>query len=500
MTGNIFKRSLVTIGFAAICIAAGFMMATGWETPGRLSAQQIDTPASEPAGYSVPMIDKQGSSPFVKVAEIVKPVVVNITAEKSVGGQGAIPFDIFDWGPFFGEPPRRNSRKPLITSGGSGIIIDKDGRILTNNHVISDAEDITVKLANGDERHAEIIGTDPETDVALIKIPGPISPEMIAKLGDSDKIRIGEWAIAVGNPFGLDWTLTVGVISARGRSNLRLGGAEGPSYQDFIQTDASINFGNSGGPLVNIRGEVIGINTAINAQGQGIGFAIPINLASKVVDQLLVTGEVHRGYLGIYPAELDDIKREALGIDDDIAGIFVSSVQPDTPAEEGGLEGGEVITAIEGKPVRNVKEFRFIIADYPPDSKIEMTVWHNNKSRKMKFKLGERSDYLSRSEQPSSPQENFWLGINVASTRSGAGHRYGVDGMRGVVVIDVEPGSPAAGLLEKGDVITEIGGIEIENLEDYQHAADQLKNRKKAIPFWVNRDGLRTFVPIRPEK
>jgi len=486
--------------FAAICVTAGFMLATGWETPARVSAEQIGSKAAAPTGYSVPLVDEEGNSPFVSVAEAVKPVVVNITAEKTVEGHQGMPFDIFDWGPFFGEPPRKNGRKPLITSGGSGVIINDKGYILTNNHVISDAEDITVTLADGSEQSAEIIGADPETDVALVKIEGLISPEMVAKLGDSDKIRIGEWAIAVGNPFGLDRTITVGVISASGRSNLRLGGAgEGPSYQDFIQTDASINFGNSGGPLVNIHGEVIGINTAINAQGQGIGFAIPINLASKVVEQLMVSGKVHRGYLGIYPAELDDLKREALGIEEDITGIFVHSVQPETPAEKGGLVGGEVITAIEGKPVTNVKEFRFIIADYPPNSKIEMTVWHKNKIGKMKFKLGERSEYLSREEQPVMQSEAFWLGIEIASTTSQEGRRLGVSGMKGVVVVNIEPGSTAEGLLEPGDVITEVGSIEIGSIEDYEHAAAQLKTRRKAIPFWVNRDGLRTFIPIRPK-
>ncbi len=481
-SGNTFKRFLVMSVFAAICVTAGFMLATGWETPAWVSAEQISNKVAAPTGYSVPLVDEQGNSPFVSVAEAIKPVVVNITAEKTVEGHQGMPFDIFDWGPFFGEPPRKNGRKPLITSGGSGVIINNSGYILTNNHVISDAEDITVTLADGSEQSAEIIG------------------EMVARLGDSDKIRIGEWAIAVGNPFGLERTITVGVISACGRSNLRLGGAgEGPSYQDFIQTDASINFGNSGGPLVNIRGEVIGINTAINAQGQGIGFAIPINLASKVIEQLMVSGEVHRGYLGIYPAELDDLKREALGIDDDIVGIFVRSVQPDTPAEKGGLVGGEVITTIDGKPVTDVKEFRFIIADYVPNSKIEMTVWHKNKIRKMKFKLGERSEYLSREEQPVMQSEAFWLGIEIAPTTSQEGRRLGVSGLKGVVVVGIEPNSPAEGLLEQGDVITEVGGIEIESIEDYEHAVAQLKTRKKAIPFWVNRDGLRTFIPIRPK-
>ena len=502
MVRNTFGRIGITFGFAAVIFAAGFIMATGWELPTRLTAEH---PSLQPAAMpqqSVPLVDESGNSPFVAVAEAVQPVVVNITAEKTLGGRTRVPFDIFDWGPFFGEPPRNQQRQPHITTGGSGVIIDTKGHILTNNHVISEAEEIKVKLADGSEHTAEIIGRDPETDVALIKIDGPIKPEMIARLGDSDKIRIGEWAIAVGNPFGLDWTVTVGVISARGRSNLRLGGGsdQAPSYQDFIQTDASINFGNSGGPLVNIRGEVIGLNTAINAQGQGIGFAIPINMASKVIEQLKEKGEVRRGYLGIYPAELDELNREALGIPNDVEGVFVQSVQPNTPAEKGGLAGGEVITEIEGKPVKDVKDFRFLVADFPPNSAIEMTIWRNSKLKKLKFKLGDRSEYLSQASTPTQKPEEFWLGIQIAAINSPEGRRLGAANFKGVVVVGVEGGSPAEGLLEAGDVITEIGGITIESLEDYRAASEKLKDRKKAIPFWIFRDGMRTFIPIRPDK
>ncbi|MDP8238386.1 MAG: trypsin-like peptidase domain-containing protein [Candidatus Hatepunaea meridiana] len=495
-TKNTFNRFLLTSAFVVICVAVGFMLATGWETPSKVSAQSPDTQFNK---YTVPLIDEEGNSPFVNVAETVKPVVVNITAEKILEGNPSLPFDIFDWGPFFGEPPGGKKRQPHVTSGGSGIIIDREGHIITNYHVIAEAEEITVKLADGSKHTAEVIGSDPETDVALIKINNDINEYMVAKLGDSDKIRIGEWAIAVGNPFGLDWTVTVGVISARGRSNLRIGGDVGPSYQDFIQTDASINFGNSGGPLVNIHGEVIGVNTAINAQAQGIGFAIPINMASKVIEQLLISGTVHRGYLGIIPAELDEIKREALDIDNDVTGIFVEGVQEDTPADKGKLKAGDIISAIENKPVLDVKNFRFLIADYPPDTKVEMTVLRKGKSRKMKFLLGERSDFINRPMEQRIKREQFWLGIQVASTDSREGKLLGVDGMRGVVVIGIAPDSPAEGLLEPSDVIVEIGGIEIENTDDFLRAAKELEERKKAIPFWVNRNGRRIFIPIRPE-
>lgn len=494
-----YKRLGYSITFALVCIGLGFMMATGWQTPSVLNADTTIRMPVKPA--SVPLIDDEGNSPFVAIAEKVQPVVVNITVEKEVASHPDVYFDLFDWGPFFGEPPRRNKsfKKPTITSGGSGIIIDNDGLILTNNHVVSEASKITIKFADDSEREAEVIGTDPETDVALIKVDSEIPAGMVARLGDSDKIKIGEWAIAIGNPFGLDWTLTVGVISARGRSNLAIGGGQGPSFQNFIQTDASINFGNSGGPLLNIHGEVIGINTAINAQGQGIGFAIPINQARKVAEKLLKEGVVKRGYLGVFPTELDEMKREALGIEDEINGVFIQSVEENTPAEEGGLRGGEVVLEIEDEPIENLKDFRFKIADFPPDSKVKMKVWQNGDVRTLKFKLGDRNEYLKIARTPVK-QPDYWLGIDVANTDSPQGMRWGLNEYKGALVIGVAPDSPASGFLEPGDIIVEINGEEVRDADDFKTIAGKFDDRKRAIPFWVMRDGRRTFIPIRPDQ
>ena len=479
------------------------MLATGWETPAKSVAGPA-TNASAAAVYSAQGISGgftgNGESPFVRVAEAVKPVVVNITAEKTMTGHPQIPMEMFDWGPFFGEPQDRHRmpRVPHITSGGSGIIIDRDGYILTNNHVVSESDKITVKLTDGTEHPAEIKGADPETDVALIKVDAKFPEEMVAHLGDSDSIKIGEWAIAVGNPFGLDWTVTVGVISARGRSNLNIGGEQGPSYQNFIQTDASINFGNSGGPLVNINGEVIGINTAINAQGQGLGFAIPINIARKVVEQLRESGEVRRGYLGIITGELDDIKKEALGLESNFSGVFVEGVQDKTPAAESGIKAGEVVTEINGQPVKSVTDFRFRIADFKPGSDVELTLVKDNKPHKIKVKLADRSQFVQlAATQVETTQD--WLGIKVAPLNGQQGRRLGVDNLKGVLVTEVDPDSPASGSIEPGDVIVEVGGLEIESVNDFKAAAEKLKDREKAIPFWVIRDGVRTFTPVRPE-
>jgi len=473
--------------------------------PGRLGAATTTPPENTGAlaPYSAggtPLVSAEGHSPFVRVAEAVKPVVVNITADKKLTDRPQIPFDMFDWGPFFGQPPGGGGQRgsPHVTSGGSGIIVSAKGLILTNNHVVSDADEITIRFSDKSEIKGRVLGSDPETDVALVKVDRIFPNNMVARLGDSDSILIGDWAIAVGNPFGLDWTVTVGVISARGRSNLRISGDEGPAYQDFIQTDASINFGNSGGPLVNIRGEVIGLNTAINAQGQGIGFAIPINLASKIMEQLQATGEVKRGYLGVVPGELDDVKREALGLDKDVKGVFVDSIQEGTPADKGGLKGGDVILAMDGSAVEDVSDFRFRVADHPPNSDLKMQVLRDGKKKELSFRLADRAEFVKADSRTRLKGQNFWLGIQVAPTNSIQGRRLGVEESKGALVIEVQADSPAEGLVERGDIIVEIAGMEIETVEDFYAAAEQLKERTRAIPFWVLRDGRRTFVPIRP--
>lgn len=495
-----FNKFAIIAAFATLCFTAGFFLATSWEMPARAGAQTSPVvTAADKIPPVLPIVDEEGNSPFVAIAEIVKPVVVNISAQKNLANHPRIPFDIFDMGPFFRDNGEGSRRVPQVTSGGSGIVISEEGYILTNNHVISGADEIIVKFADNSESTAKIIGADPETDVALIKVDRSIPAEMIARLGDSDKIRIGGWAIAVGNPFGLDWTVTVGVISARGRSNLRIRGDAGPSYQDFIQTDASINLGNSGGPLVNIHGEVIGINTAINAQAQGIGFAIPINLAKRIVDQLKDSGIVRRGYLGMVPTELTDVKKEALGINPDVEGVFVEGVQPNTPAEDGGLIKGDVILGINGEPVTEVTDFRFRIADIPPSSRVRMDILRSGKIKNLKFKLADRSEFLKAAGIPEIIGDDLWLGIETVPTDSPHGKRLGVDEMKGVLVIRIEPDSPADGFLDPGDVIVEIGDHEIRSIRDYLDAAEELKDRKKAIAFWVIRDGRQTFVPIRPE-
>ncbi len=382
--GTLLRNVLAVAALVIVGVGVGVLLTADWNWTAASSAAQSN--AAPPvnlrlAANTGSFMTATGESPFVAVAERVAPTVVNITSDQKVAQSDQMdemfkdsPFWEFfhrDFGDRSPQTPRRRPQHAPAT--GSGIIISTDGYILTNNHVVADAEKVTVKVQNGHEYRATTVGTDPETDVALIKVDHQFDAHEVAAIGNSDSLRVGDWAVAMGNPLGLDWTLTVGVISATGRSNLSIAGG-GPSYQNFIQTDASINFGNSGGPLCNIHGEVIGVNTAINPSGQGIGFAIPINMATKISDQIRRTGGVSRGYLGMLPRELTTDLRNALNVPEDAKGVFVERVDKNTPAERGGLKAGDVVLKLNDKSVATVTQFRMAIADNPPGSKVNLDI------------------------------------------------------------------------------------------------------------------------------
>ncbi|MBS1262818.1 MAG: Periplasmic serine endoprotease DegP [Calditrichaeota bacterium] len=419
-------------------------------------------------------------SPFVAVAERLKASVVHINAIREREVRPFIP-RFFENNPFFDiDPEDRKPRVQKIPSSGSGIIIDSEGYVLTNNHLVQDAGEITVKLIEGEEVDAEVVGADPETDLALLRID-PVAEDYVAPLGDSDKIRIGDWAIAMGNPLGLDWTLTVGVISAKGRSNLNIAGG-GPVFQDFIQTDASINFGNSGGPLANIHGEVIGLNAAVNARAEGIGFAIPINLAKDVVRQLKESGSISRGYLGMVPRPLTGLLREALALDEDVEGVFVEAVEANTPAEEGDLREEDVIVEVDGEPVSDVNDFRFRVARHEPGQRLALTVLRDGKRRELEFTLANRAEYLQAASAPAGGGEAPWMGLDVESLDSPRVRRNAdIEVDSGVIVVGVREDSPAQGVLNRGDVIVEIDQKPIENLADWRKVTGELRGVTKAV-------------------
>jgi serine protease Do len=448
-------------------------------------------------------------SAFVAVAEKVSPAVVNIRAEKVMKGgsfHDFFPFDDF-FRRFFGEVPKQ--RPPQRgQSLGSGFIFRKDGYILTNNHVVSGADNISVKLPDGTQREAEVVGLDKDTDVAVLKIN--VDEELpSAEFGDSKTLRVGEWVMAIGNPFpelGLDRTVTVGVVSAKGRGNLNFGPEDTPQYQNYIQTDASINPGNSGGPLVNIQGEVVGINSAItNPTGVGfnigIGFAIPINLVKSVIPDLIEKGKVSRGFLGIAFQEMDNNTADALDLPS-AEGVLVQSIQPGTPAEEAGIKMGDVITGFNGEKVKDGQEFRMMVAEAGPGQRVTVEILRDEKRLTKKLVLADREEFLlseMETEPPEQEKAESWLGLQVGTSTRDLTTQYGVRFREGVLVLEVEAGSPArqAGF-QPGDIIAKINDQEVNNLADYRIVLKPLKNKKRAVLFLIYRDGEPLFVAVKP--
>lgn len=452
-------------------------------------------------------------SPFAKVYEKVSPSVVKIDVQTKVQSRSQ-QLDPF-WREFFNMPEQEQKREQTQRGVGSGVIMDRDGHVLTNNHVIAEAREIEVTL-NDDERYkAEVVGTDPETDLAIIKLKleGKQLPAgYVAELGDSDQIKPGDYAIAIGNPLGLDRTITVGVVSALGRNLPATSG--GPRYQNFIQTDAQINPGNSGGALCDINGRVIGINDMYTAQFAGIGFAIPVNTARSVMTKLIASGKVDRGFLGIAGKPIDRDIQSAMELSS-TEGVFVESVVADSPAEKAGLKDGDVILSLDGKKVKDYNDFSFRVAGRNPGDTVSMDIIQSGKRKTVSVKLANRSEYANASaggEQRlgGSRGETSWRGIHVADLGSEQYKRYVPQGVtEGVLVVDIDDDGPAAqsGLAE-GDVITEItiGGTRqgIKSVSDFEKLKEQQKNSKRSMLVYRVRklsDGQtqKGFVTVKGE-
>ncbi len=439
---------------------------------------------------------RQIGKTFSRIAEKTSPAVVWITAERLVSRQhpsmrqspfGA-PFeddDIFEF--FFG--PRRHrqqapQRKHRQIAQGSGFIVSSEGYILTNNHVIANSEKITVTLADKREFEAKIIGTDPDSEVAVIKIEGDNLTSL--ELADSDVIEVGEWVLAIGNPFGLSHTVTAGIISAKGR-NIGL-----TTYEDFIQTDAAINPGNSGGPLINLDGKVIGINTAIYTRSGGnigIGLAIPINTAKSVYKDIIETGSVSRGFLGISYRAVDAKLAEALELEDS-KGVIVIDIVEDTAAEKIGLKRYDVITKFDGQPIADEYDFRKRVAILRPGTKVEIVVTRDKKQIIFNVELGERPGKEVAAKEPKVLKD---LGLRVRNLTEDQTQRYGYQGLTGVIVTAVEPDSPAAKEnIRPGLLIMEVNRREVENVKQFNKAIK--KASKKSIVLLLVTDGRRDFL------
>ncbi len=477
--------------------------------PSNKATVSIEKPAGPKSPTPAPTIRelKKASRAFVTVAKAVQPAVVNINtvqiikSSRTMGPQFRDPFfEPFE--DFFGHDMFRHffqDRRGAVPeqrrqSLGSGMIIDAEkGYVLTNNHVVENADEIKITLSDGRDFKGKIVGTDPQTDVGVIQIIGKPKNLVAVKLGDSDQVEVGDWAIAVGNPFGLTQTVTLGIISAKGRANVNV-----VDYEDFIQTDAAINPGNSGGPLLNVHGNVIGINTAIFSRSggyQGIGFAIPSNMAKYVLEKLIKGEEIERGYLGVYLQDLTDALAKKFGVDS-TDGSLVAEVAPDSPADHGGLKTGDIIIAMNGSPVKSPNELRNKIAFSAVGSTITLTIIRNGKQQDLSITLGKRPAKTAKVDRLE--KQGGKLGVTVANLNNKYRGKYRTNADHGVVIVEVDPnGLMARTGIREGDVIMEINRKVVEDVDSFKSIVKKI-DPKDGILLLLDRQGQKLFLALNP--
>jgi serine protease Do len=437
---------------------------------------------------------------FSALAEKVSPAVVNVRTEKTVQGSGRglrqfhqNPFgnderfnDFFE--KFFGEQMPKDHKERSL---GSGFIIDRDGYIVTNNHVIENADKIKVKLKDGKEYIAEIIGRDASTDLALIKVPSGNNLPVIA-FGDSNELKVGQWVVAIGSPFGLEQTVTAGILSAKGRVI-----GSGP-YDNFLQTDASINPGNSGGPLIDMQGKVIGINTAIIASGQGIGFAIPINMAGGIIEQLKNKGEVTRGWLGVVISDVNDDVAEYYGIKDK-KGALVMDVNKGDPAELAGIQPNDIILEVNDHKVETSRDLTSLIANVPVGEKIRIEVLRNGKKQTFTVEVAKRPEETKLAAKSTGKGQEDELGIRVTNLTSELAQRLNLSSTDGALVERVDPSGKASEAgVQEGDVIKEINHQPVKSVKDYTAIISRI-NKDEAVQMFIWRMNA-GFVVVKLSK
>ena len=481
------KPQAATLAMLLVFGLAGFGLARASQNllPSRVHASlKLADPNEGPS--------RTGFAPIVKS---VLPDVVNISSSKIVrtptGFSGQMPNDPL-FRQFFGQDfdegqaaPRSQREEGL----GSGVIVSPDGYILTNNHVVDGATDVTVTLSDKRELKAKVIGTDPKTDIAVIKVEGNGFPAIT--IGDSSKVQVGDYALAIGDPFGVGQTVTMGIVSATNRGNLGI-----EDYEDFIQTDAPINPGNSGGALINDRGELIGINTAILSHGsggnEGIGFAVPVNLARHDMDEILATGHVTRAYLGIVPQNVTPAIAKAMGAKED-EGVLVGDVSADGPAHAAGIQRGDIILKVNDKPINDSNELRNSISIMNPGTTLKLSILRDGNSREMNVKLAEFPNEQTQAKAETGSSQSALEGVNVENLDAQSAQQLGLpSSASGVVVTNIDPSSPeAASGLRKGDVIQEVNHHAVKNVSDFEEAVHKAGSNPLLL---VNRQGTTIFI------
>ena len=485
------------LGIALLAFIVGMVVATSLKITPTVTAV-----AQEPLDEGTsPTTEKQA---FVKLAAQCMPATVNISTTKVVKRRDRPSYHPFGGGDesfrdffgdefyerFFGQMPRKDY---TLRSLGSGFIIDREGHIITNNHVIEEADEIKVRLSDKEEYDAKLVGRDSKTDIALIKIDPPDGLPMVT-LGDSDKLQVGEWVMAIGNPFGLSQTVTVGIVSALWR---KIGA--GP-YENFIQTDAAINQGNSGGPLFNIRGEVVGVNTAIfstSGGNIGIGFATPINLAKNVVNQLKEKGRVVRGWLGVIVQTVTPELADTFGLDEK-KGALVADIDQDGPAAKAGIQKGDIIIAFDGQEIEEMSQLPLVVAQTPVGKKVTVVLLRNGKKVNKSVTVGELEDEEAFAQRDDTTRSD--VGIEVTELTRELARKYRITETRGVLVTYVEGESPAdvAGIRE-GDIIIEVNRAAVDNLDEYYQAIQEAMKQDKIL-FWIKRGRSSQFVVVTIDK
>lgn len=490
------SKKVLGAGVLGLALAAPVWAAPPTSAPPAAASADIDAQTEQAIERAYDL-----SRAFQRVAKNVTPAVVNVTARKGGGPQGDAnegqPQQMDDlFRQFFGPQFRSGPRMPVPPreSFGSGVIVSADGYILTNNHVIEGAELVTVSTGDNAKFTAKVVGTDPATDIAVLKIEGETFP--FAPLGDSEQLNVGEWVIAIGNPFSLSHTVTAGIVSAKGRVQRDLGEVQ---FQDFIQTDAAINPGNSGGPLLNLRGQVVGINSAILSRAGGnigIGFAIPANLAQSVMTQLIDGGKVQRGFVGVVPQDLDDDLARSFGYSG-TSGALIAEVSAGSPAEAAGLKQGDIVVRVGSRTTNNANSLRNAIAQIAPGKTAPFEVFRDGKKLTLDVKVANREESIAAAGE-NAEVSNSTLGVSVAELTDQVRERLrDRRAPSGVLVTKVTPGSLTAQLgLRVDDIILEVNRSRVENVEQFVNAASNL-NTREGVRLTVRSRGVNQYLFIR---